>query len=129
MNTTPGPAAVSLMLLVMLAGACTGGGHPRLVIPGGEGSYVAGTSEYYYGQDEPFTLVNAFVLCIDRPGEVTLTDVRFAHNVGDLRVDDFAVAPHGTLRDDHPEMPRRQLSASGASTPTPRWSPPSARTS
>jgi hypothetical protein len=24
MNTTPGPAAVSLMLLVMLAGACTG---------------------------------------------------------------------------------------------------------
>jgi hypothetical protein len=75
---------------------------------------VAGTSEYYYGQDEPFTLVNAFVLCIDRPGEVTLTDVRFAHNVGDLRVDDFAVAPHGTLRDDQPEdAPKAALSEWG----------------
>jgi hypothetical protein len=114
MNTTPGPAAMTLTLLAMLAAACTAGGAPRLVIPGGEGSYVAGTSEYYYGPDEPFSLVNAFVLCIDRPGEVTLTDVRFDHNVGDLRVDDFAVAPHGTLRDDHPEdAPQAALSEWG----------------
>jgi hypothetical protein len=108
-------AAASLALLVTFAVSCAGGGGPRLVIPGGEGSFAASV-EYDHERDEPSLLTSAFVVCIDRPGEVRITDVRFDHVVGDLQVSDFGVVPHGT-RFDYPEDARkvrlRELGFSG----------------
>jgi hypothetical protein len=73
---------------VLIATACAGP-HPR--IPEGHGGW-SGSMDADVAAGV-LVLVGEIRLCIDRPGEVTVTNVDFEHLDGDLRVEAFATKP------------------------------------
>jgi hypothetical protein len=85
-------AAFAAALLVALTGCDlnSSGSGPQLVIPGSLHSVAMGAGKMKPGAENSF---GGMVVCLDRPGSITLTGAKPVDPEGGIRIDQFGVRP------------------------------------